>query len=874
MMKIKLIGKNKIYRLLAAAMAIIMITIVCAGYNSEKVGATTDAFEQSISGFPDSYKVYLRKLHTKYPNWKFVPFNTGINFSTAVSKEYENNRSLIENAYSKYLKSNAAADYNVSTGKYIAKDGASWVTASKNCIAYFMDPRNFLNDTHIYMFEQLSFDEATQTLDGVEAILQGSFMYKTNINYITTAGKPMTSDITYSKQILDSAKATSVSAYYLASKILQEVGTRGSNTHPGMGASGSVSGTYSSKYTGIYNFYNIGASSSANPILNGLAWASTGTTYERPWNTPFKSILGGAQYIGEKYINCGQNTTYFQRFNVNSKSTYSLYSHQYMTNIYGAASEASYTADAYNTLGIAGLAKTFVIPVYTSMPNENNQVKLGAGATKSGTVSSTVNMRKGPSTEYDNLITLSKGDAVTVTSGVMTDITFGIKWLSNPYWYKINVSKNGKSYTGYVSAAYITLNSEYNVVKGINTKLPITLASSETVYYMSDNPAVATVDSVGNVCGKSNGIVTIRAFTSGGNMSATAVQIFEKGVSIDVSKLTLDVGKKKTLKATVYPTTATNKTVKYSSSNKSVAKVSAKGKITAKAPGTAVITAKAEIGGAAAACRVTVVQPVTGIKLNKTSAKLAVGKSETLKATILPANASNKKIKWKSSNKAVATVSSSGVVKAVSAGTVTITATSKNKKTASCQIKVVPEKVKVKGKSYNYNTVKLSWAKTANISGYWIYRKNSKGKYKIIATVGGNKSSYKDKNLTTGRSYSYKVKAFKTVGKTKYKSAKSTAVVVTPVPGKVKVTSINATNSGAALTWSAVIGASGYEIYRSESSKGTYRCIKTIKKKSKIKYTNTGLSAGKSYYYKVVAYKKASGKMIYGKYSKKVFIKK
>ena len=125
-------------------------------------------------------------------------------------------------------------------------------------------------------------------------------------------------------------------------------------------------------YTGIYNFYNIGATSSANPIANGLKWAKSGSTYQRPWNTPEKSILGGAQYLGEKYINAGQNTMYLQRFNVKSNGTYSIYTHQYMTNISGAASEAASTADAYQSLGIAAHAKTFVIPVFNNMPNESN----------------------------------------------------------------------------------------------------------------------------------------------------------------------------------------------------------------------------------------------------------------------------------------------------------------------------------------------------------------------------------------------------------------------------------------------------------------------------------------------------------------------
>ena len=379
MRDIKLRDMKLINRVIDTIMIVVMAIGVCPAARTE-TEAATDPFEQSISGFPDSYKTYLRQLHAKYPNWKFVPYNTGIDFATAVSKEAENDRSLIENAYSKYLKSNAKGDYNKSTGSYIAKDGSSWVTASKNCIAYFMDPRNFLDDTHIYMFEQLSYDAATQTQDGVEAILQGSFMYKTNIGYITTAGKYTSTTTLYSKQIMNAAISSKVSAYYLAAKILQEVGSQKNSTYAGMGASGSVSGKYSGAYTGIYNFYNIGATSSSNPIANGLKWASSGTTYQRPWNTPAKSISGGAQYIGETYINCGQNTIYYQRFNVNRNSSYALYTHQYMTNIYGAANEGALTSDAYNSLGIASLAKTFVIPVYNNMPAVNNTVKLEKGA--------------------------------------------------------------------------------------------------------------------------------------------------------------------------------------------------------------------------------------------------------------------------------------------------------------------------------------------------------------------------------------------------------------------------------------------------------------------------------------------------------------
>lgn len=789
----KLRNVRLIRSIISMIMVVVMVVGVCSVSTeySVKTEAAVDAFEQSISGFPDSYKTYLRTIHSKYPNWKFVPYNTGINFATAVAKEYENNKSLIENAYSKYLKSNASSDYNASTGKYIAKDGGSWVSASHNCIAYFLDPRNFLDENHIYMFEQLSFDAATQTQAGVEAILQGSFMYNTNIGYITKTGMYTATDILYSKQILDAASNTQVSAYYLASKILQEIGKTRNATYAGMGASGSITGTYSNAYKGIYNFYNIGASSGANPIANGLSWASSGNTYQRPWDTPMKSIVGGAQYIGEKYINCGQNTAYYQRFNVNGNSKYSLYTHQYMTNIYGAASEASYTSDAYNSLGIAALAKTFVIPVFNNMPNKNNTIKLGNSATKTATVTSDVNLRKGPGTEYEKVITLAKGDSVTITKGVMTSAQFGTRWLSNPYWYEIKVRKNNKDYTGYVSASYFNLNKELDVIRNGKVKLPVTLGSSENIYYMSDNPAIATVDSSGYVTGKKDGTVTIMAFTSGGNFSATAVQVFTKGCVIDTSSVTLEVGAKKTLKTTVYPTDSTNKSVTYTSSNKAVAKVSSKGKITAKAAGTATITVKAAIGGV----------------------------------------------------------------------------------TASCAVKVIPKKVTLKAKASG-DSIKLTWSNASNISGYWIYRKNSKGKYEKIATLKGTANSYTDKKLEGGKKYSYKIKAYTLVGKTKYKSKKSSAVSSIAGLGKVNLKSAKSVKSGIKLKWSAVSGATGYRIYRSNKKNGKYKYIKNIKNRLTVKYTDKKAVKGKKYYYKIRAYKTASNKNTYGKYSNKILGKR
>lgn len=754
-----------------------------------------DDFEVSISGFPDSYKVYLRQLHKIYPEWKFVPDNTGIDFATAVENETSNNRSLIENSYSKYLKSNATGDYNVTTGKYIAKDGATWVSASKNCVAYFMDPRNFLDDEHIYMFEQLSYDGLTQTQAGVEAILQGSFMYNTKIGFVNASGIYKTTDILYSAQIMEAAKATKVSAYHIASKILQEMGTKKNSKYAGMGASGSISGEYSG-YLGIYNFYNIGATSGANPIANGLSWAKSGKTYQRPWDTPQKSILGGAQYLGEKYINAGQNTMYLQRFNVKKNGTYAVYTHQYMTNISGAASEAASTADAYKSLGIAAKAKTFVIPVFTNMPNEANTLTLGKSGNKTGVASSVVNVRKGPSTAYGAVTTLALGQGVTITGIVQTDIDYGTRWLSNPYWYRISFVKDKKTYTGYVSAAYININPEYTIAKKGKIKLNTSLKTSEKVFYMSDNPAIATVDASGNVTGVGAGVVTIRAYTGAGIAAVSAITVLAKSI------------------------------------------------------------------------------PATAITLNKTSLTLKVGTNEKLTATVTPSNSTDAIITWSSSNKKVASVTKAGKVKAKGAGTCTITAKTANNKTVKCTVKVVPQTVTVTATSKSYNSTTIKWTKPDSVTGYWIYRRIPGGKYKIIAKVGGTVSSYVDKNLVTGQTYYYKVKSYKKVGNVNYKSSKSKASKTYPKPAKAKISSVKATAKGAKITWKKVSGASGYIVYRSETKKGTYVKVKQIKKQSKKSYNNTGLLKGKTYYYKVVAYRNVSGKYIYGDFSNAKKIKK
>ena len=162
-------------------------------------------------------------------------------------------------------------------------------------------------------------------------------------------------------------------------------------------------------------------------------------------------------------------------------------------------------------------------------------------------------------------------------------------------------------------------------------------------------------------------------------------------IKLNKSSISLYKGKCFKLKAKVLPSVANNKKVIWKSSNKKVATVSANGKVIAKKKGTAIITCMARDGsGKKATCKVTVKIRVTRVKLNKTTLSLKKGKTYKLKAKINPTNANNKKVKWRSSNKKVATVSSSGKVTAKGKGTATITCTAKDGsgKKATCKVKV------------------------------------------------------------------------------------------------------------------------------------------------------------------------------------------
>jgi uncharacterized protein YjdB len=203
-------------------------------------------------------------------------------------------------------------------------------------------------------------------------------------------------------------------------------------------------------------------------------------------------------------------------------------------------------------------------------------------------------------------------------------------------------------------------------------------ATNKSVTWSSSNESVATVSN-GVVTAKRAGTATITVRTvEGGHTDTCLVTVTQPatGVSLDKSSASLSVSQTVTLKATVSPSNASNKSVAWKSSHTSVATVS-NGVVKAKGVGTATITVTTQDGRYTDTCVVTVSQPVSGVQLNKSSVNLLIGETETLTATVSPSNAANMNVAWSTSRASVATVSD-GKITAVSAGTATITVMTKD----------------------------------------------------------------------------------------------------------------------------------------------------------------------------------------------------
>jgi Bacterial surface proteins containing Ig-like domains len=237
-------------------------------------------------------------------------------------------------------------------------------------------------------------------------------------------------------------------------------------------------------------------------------------------------------------------------------------------------------------------------------------------------------------------------------------------------------------------------------------------ANNKTVTWSSSAPAIATVDASGLVTAKAKGNATITVRTTYGNFTATCAVIVTQptmGITLNKPELTLAIGATETLVATITPDNANNKEIIWSSSDENIATVDALGLVTAVAQGNAAITATTVDGGFTANCSLTVIQPVTGVTLNKQELTLDVNDTETLIATVNPTIADNKEVMWSSSDENIATVDALGLITAIAQGNAVITATTVDGGfTATCAITVTEPVIYVTGVILNKETTTLA----------------------------------------------------------------------------------------------------------------------------------------------------------------------
>lgn len=572
-----------------------------------------------ITAFPGAYQSALRSLKDAHPNWTFVPMNTGLDFNTAVSKEM-GDKSLIQN-----LTANAAKGW---VGDPCPSE-SGWYYATKPAVAYHMDPRNFLTETYIFQFEQLTFNGSYHTQAAVQSFLNGTFMK--GVLPDDSARR------TYAQAFFEIGKNRKLSPIHLASRVYQE---------QGQGNSGLISGTYPG-YEGYYNFFNVGVNgaSTTEKIVKGLTYAK-----EKGWNTRYKSLEGGAATIGNNYILKYQDTIYLEKFNVDKNSPYGIYNHQYMQNIQAPASESSSTRRMYANAGSLNSAFVFKIPVYQNMPDDQYYPTLSLNKT-SLTLdrSKEDDLEKGQQLKlYVDGIEVNPAEASWKSSDpALVQVEAGLVKIAGD-------GSSAKAGEAVVTASYQGVETSCKV-KVVISLQEITL--DKTAIHLR-RPDTVVEDTTG--------------------LSET-----EKAENTDTASLQVSF---------VPPDTTADKTITWSSSNTKVAKVNAdpedasRAVVTAVGKGDAVITAKASKAGGSpvktAVCQVRVSAPIYQAALTNPNAKdtdtedqttLLAGQGVNLAAEYWPKDTtSDTQITWSSSDEKVATVRN-GSVKALSKGKAVIT---------------------------------------------------------------------------------------------------------------------------------------------------------------------------------------------------------
>ena len=286
------------------------------------------------------YKELIDKLQKEHPNWTFTLFYTKLSWEDVIKNEgHKDNVKYPTNLIPDSTE--YPEDWRCEIDQNKKFDNGTWLCASNKAIKNQMDPRNILNDDNIFEFVELKYVDGAQTLKGIEKITQNTFLDNENVE----------------KSLIEAGKKANIDPYFLASRLIQEQGKKGTTLSKGY---------QYDENTIVYNPFNIGAkgNSSTEIIENAAQYA-----YQQEWNSLGKAIIGGVEYVKEDYINKGQNTLYLQKFDVVNEDK-SLYKNQYMQNLMAPQSEAKNMLKIYTASNTVNSRLNIIIPLYENMPDE------------------------------------------------------------------------------------------------------------------------------------------------------------------------------------------------------------------------------------------------------------------------------------------------------------------------------------------------------------------------------------------------------------------------------------------------------------------------------------------------------------------------
>lgn len=455
---------SKIKKVLAL---ILVLTMLFYSLIAFLTGSKSQARERTedISNLVNYQEIYtaIQELKTSHPNWTFTILYTGLDWNSVIQNETTavHTRSLVHNS----LVTGNVSEWVCPTCGTKPQDNGQWYCASDKTVAFYMDPRNWLNETYIFAFETLSFNSNTHTIDGVKSILSGTFMDVNSITYVDTNGSEQVLNKSYAEIIYEAGKKFNVSPYHLAARIRQEQGSGGSSLISGRYTYTNVSTGEATDYIGYYNYFNIAATgnSSAEIIKNGLERAKN-----KGWTTPELAIYGGAEFLTNGYIGQYQDSLYLQKYHVDSNSRYSVYGHQYQQNVSAPYTESLDVYDAYEDLGILDSNFNFIIPVYNNMPN-TQQAKPGRTVSLQTedvivqTNSTPLSIRSGPSTSYYIKAQAPKGTRLIRIEKTETASSDG------RYWDRVVYNTGTQLIIGYASREYLGETETLEVINETRT---------------------------------------------------------------------------------------------------------------------------------------------------------------------------------------------------------------------------------------------------------------------------------------------------------------------------------------------------------------------------------------------------------------------